>query len=138
MGILPWVIGGILVLGAGAWMGLPYLTGGNPEQQETRTIETWLAANAKMLPIEKTDNTQFASLLKKDDGQALLVMNQPAKEGSVYQVWSVLGDNIEPLGTIKLRTLQVNTIGLEALLVSLEPEGGSESPTRILGDVQLK
>lgn len=139
-GILPWIIGGILVLGTGAWFGVPYLmnTLANPEQKETQTIESWLAANATMLPLENSQGAQFASLLRKTDGQALLVLNHPAESGKGYQVWKVKGDDLESLGVVPLRTLQIDTTGLDAVLVSLEPQSGSEAPSEMLGDVQLR
>ncbi|GEM48423.1 anti-sigma factor domain-containing protein [Deinococcus cellulosilyticus] len=138
--VLPWIIGGILLLGTGAWFGVPYImnTVGNPEQKETRTIESWLAASATMLPLENAEGAQFASLLKKADGQALLVLNQQAEDGKAYQAWKVKGDDITSLGVVGLRTLQMDTTGLDAVLVSLEPQSGSDAPTQILGDVQLK
>lgn len=137
---LPWVaLIGLLVVG-GVWFGLPYLTGSfaTPQEKESRLIQDWMNSGAEMLPVQKEEDAPFASLLKKPDGQALLVLNKEAASGNSYQAWSVKGSDIESLGVVPLRTLQVNTAGMDALMVSLEGSGGSDTPTNILGDVDLK
>jgi anti-sigma-K factor RskA len=70
------------------------------------------------------------------EGAALLLPAglPAAPEGSTWQAWTVTGDRAVSAGTFDAAsgdavTLQASVAGADAVAVSLEPEGGSESPS---------
>lgn len=65
---------------------------------------------------------------------ALVVLKAPAPAGRVYQAWGLGKGDPVPLPTFRLPLKVVRLPeGAEALAVSLEPPGGSQRPTEILG-----
>ena len=70
----------------------------------------------------------------RGDGEALVVLKAPAPAGRVYQAWGLGKGDPVPLPTFRLPLKVVRLPeGAEALAVSLEPPGGSQRPTEILG-----
>ncbi|GEM45809.1 anti-sigma factor domain-containing protein [Deinococcus cellulosilyticus] len=127
-----WAAALVLVL-AGGWYGL----GIYQENQQTRLIESWLEQNQVVKPLRLENQTQIASVAFHQDGQALVIMNQKADAQKSYQVWGIQGGKPVSLGVISSRTFEVNTTGYEAIAVSLEPRGGSPTPTQVLGAVPV-
>lgn len=79
------------------------------------------------------DGVSPGSVLFHPDGRALLVMRDVPDEGQDFQAWGVRGDEVTSLGTFDELTTEVDAAGFEAVAVSLEPDGGSETPTEVLG-----
>lgn len=75
------------------------------------------------------------SVLFLPDGRALVVMRSAPEEGRAFQVWGVESDAYTPLAVTRELTVEVEADAFEAVAVSVEPEGGSESPTELLGEV---
>ncbi|GGJ42055.1 anti-sigma factor domain-containing protein [Deinococcus roseus] len=123
----------VAVLLVGGWFGV----GVYQENQQTRLIESWLQNNPKVEALKLQDQTQVASVAFHPDGQALVIMNQKAEQQKSYQVWGIKGGQPVSLGVVASRTFQVDTSGYEAIAVSLEPEGGSATPTQVLGAVPI-
>lgn len=123
----------LVIVVFGGWYGL----GIYQENQQTRLIEGWMQQNPVIKPLQLQDQTRVASVAFHDDGQALVIMNQKADPEKSYQVWGLKGGQPVSLGVISSRTFQVNSTGYEAIAVSLEPRGGSPTPTQVLGAVPV-
>ena len=70
----------------------------------------------------------------RGDGEALVVLKAPPPPGRVYQGWGLGKGEPVPLSTFRLplKTFRLPPEA-QALAVSLEPPGGSQRPTEILG-----
>lgn len=75
------------------------------------------------------------SVLFLPDGRALVVMRSAPEDGRAFQVWGVDADAYTPLAVTRELTVEVEADAFEAVAVSVEPEGGSASPTELLGEV---
>ncbi|GAB5603426.1 anti-sigma factor [Thermus sp. FJN-A] len=70
----------------------------------------------------------------RQDGRALVVLGALPPQGRVYQAWGLGKGDPVPLPTFRLPLKVVRLPeGAQALAVSLEPPGGSQRPTEILG-----
>lgn len=70
----------------------------------------------------------------RQDGRALVVLRTLPPQGRVYQAWGLGKGDPVPLPTFRLPLKVVRLPeGAQALAVSLEPPGGSQKPTEILG-----
>ena len=76
-------------------------------------------------------------VLLTDEGQAVLVARElpPAPEGEVYEAWLIRDGVPEPAGLFEPRdgdaaaAVRGSLEGVQAVAVTLEPEGGSPMPT---------
>ncbi|MDZ7801962.1 MAG: anti-sigma factor [Trueperaceae bacterium] len=100
-------------------------------------LARWLARNdvtVRRLPPEG-EGEPFAqgSVLFAPEGRALVVMHASPGEGRDFQAWGVRGDAVTSLGVLEGRTLVVEADTFDAVAVSREPDGGSDTPTEVLG-----
>lgn len=110
-----------LVLGYGAYFGLFWtLSLGAP------TTQVYALVNPAGQSVGR--------VVVRGDGRALVVLQDGAPRGRVYQAWGLGNGDPLPLSTFRL-PLKVLRLppGAQALAVSLEPPGGSPKPTQILG-----
>ncbi len=82
---------------------------------------------------EAGDGVAPGSVLFLPDGRALIVMRDVPAEGRTFQVWGARGAELVPLTTFVERTVEVEADAYESVVISLEPAGGSEAPTEVLG-----
>lgn len=122
----------VAVVTFGGWYGL----GVYQNNQQTRLIESWVEDAREVKPLLQ-QQTQVASVAFRDQNRALVIMNAKAADQKSYQVWGIKAGQPVSLGVIASRTFEVNTEGYEAIAVSLEPYGGSETPTEVLGAVSV-
>ncbi|SUE16130.1 anti-sigma-K factor RskA [Rhodococcus gordoniae] len=85
-------------------------------------------------------------VFSKEEDAGVLVMNNvaPPAEGSVYQMWLVGPEGMEPAGTMTPADVAPSTTavledisGATALAFSVEPTGGSTQPTAIFAQLPL-
>ncbi|GLV48483.1 anti-sigma E factor [Thermus sp. LT1-2-5] len=110
-----------LVLGYGAYFGLFWtLSLGAP--------------TTRVFALVNPEGQGVGHVVVRQDGRALVVLQKGAPPGRVYQAWGLGNRDPMPLSTFRL-PLKVLKLPPEAqaLAVSLEPPGGSLSPTQILG-----
>lgn len=104
--------------------------------REQDTLARWLArGDVVARTIAEASDSPIGTVLYLPDGRALVVMREAAPSGRNYQAWGVKGDDVTPLGVTDGRTLEVPSGGFDAIAVSLEPPGGSDTPTQVLGGV---
>ena len=110
-----------LLVGYGAYFGLSWtLSLGAP--------------TTRVYALVGPEGTPVGRAVVRGDGEALVVLKAPAPAGRVYQAWGLGKGDPVPLPTFRLPIKVVPlTEGAEALAVSLEPPGGSQRPTEILG-----
>lgn len=105
-------------------------------QAEQTEITRFLAregVTARTLPI---GSTQYAGTVLFGPGdRALVVMRDAPPPRQSYQAWGIAEGAVTSLGVIDARALEVPTGAFEQIAVSLEPAGGSASPTNVLGGV---
>ena len=102
---------------------------------DQRRLAGWLSRDdvtSARLP-EAGDGVAPGSVLFLPDGRALVVMRDVPAEGRTFQVWGVRGAELVPLTTFVERTVEVQADAYESVVISLEPAGGSEAPTEVLG-----
>ncbi|WP_117238356.1 anti-sigma factor [Thermus sediminis] len=110
-----------LALGYGAYFGLSW----------TLALRE---ASTQVLGLVSPEGAPAGRAVILGDGRALVVLKAPRPSGRVYQAWG-LGEGAPiPLSTFRLplKTLRLPPEA-RALAVSLEPPGGSPSPTEIIG-----
>ena len=110
-----------LLVGYGAYFGLSWtLSLGAP--------------TTRVYALVGPEGTPVGRAVVRGDGEALVVLKAPAPAGRVYQAWGLGKGDPVPLPTFRLPLKVVRLPeGAEALAVSLEPPGGSQRPTEILG-----
>lgn len=100
-------------------------------------LARWLAredVTVRRLPSEgEGEQIAQGSVLFAPEGRALVVMHASPGEGSDFQAWGVRGDAVTSLGVLEGRTLVVEVDTFDAVAVSREPDGGSDTPTEVLG-----
>ncbi len=132
------VVLGILALGAFWWGGYQYRAHVDMVH-EKQMVTSWLAnAEAQAIPIQSLDNKQIGSLFLHPDHRALFVLAEPPPPGQAYQTWGEMNDTCFPLGLSKNSIFEVSwEDNYESLLVSLEPQEGSERLTNQLAQVLM-
>jgi anti-sigma factor RsiW len=110
----------LLLLGYGAYFGL-----------------SWTLAlrepSTQVLALMSPQGIPAGRAVVRGDGRALVVLKAPRPSGRVYQAWG-LGEGAPiPLSTFRLplKTLRLPPEA-RALAISLEPPGGSLTPTEII------
>ncbi|MEX2501319.1 MAG: anti-sigma factor, partial [Trueperaceae bacterium] len=104
--------------------------------EDQAVLAAWLAredADVRALGGDDPDAQAAGSVVLLPDGRALLVMRDPPGEGNDFQAWGVRGEQVTSLGVFSRRVTEVRSEAFDAVAVSLEPSGGSETPTRVLG-----
>lgn len=134
-----WALAAILVLAAGAlWWGWTGRSALRAVEQEQTVVARWLARDdvvVRSLPMR--DGGPLGSVLVLPDGRALLVLAAEPPEDRVYQAWGIGGDRTVSLGVVQDRVTEYRVDPFERFWLSLEPPGGSEQPTDILGATGL-
>ncbi|WP_418345198.1 anti-sigma factor [Rhodococcus pyridinivorans] len=128
-------IGGVVV--AGQWQ----------NTSEPGTSERVFAAEDVRTSSGELDGGGTATVVfSKEEDAGVLVMNNvaPPAEGSVYQMWLVGPEGMEPAGTMTPDDVAPSTTavledisGATALAFSVEPTGGSTQPTAIFAQLPL-
>ena len=129
---------GVLALGVFWWGGYQYKAHVDMVH-EKQMVTSWLvSAEAQAIPIQSVDNKQIGSLFLRPDHSALFVLAEPPPPGQVYQTWGEMNDTCFPLGLSKNSIFEVSwQDNYESLLVSLEPQEGSEQLTNHLAQVVM-
>jgi anti-sigma-K factor RskA len=106
-------------------------------QRQTATQTAILSSGSNIRLASTTDqNTPIGQAFLTRDGKIIIALDLPAPEtGKTYQAWFI------PKGETAPRPLQTFTGSLTtevptdatAIAVSLEPSGGSQTPTTVLG-----
>jgi len=102
---------------------------------DQRRLAGWLSrgdVTSARLP-EAGDGVAPGSVLFLPDGRALVVMRDVPAAGRTYQVWGARGAELVPLTTFVERTVEVEADAYESVVISVEPAGGSDTPTEVLG-----
>lgn len=103
---------------------------------EQASLARWLAQDdlrVVAISAEAAADAQLGSVVVAAHAAALVVMRDPPTEGRDHQAWGLVGDTAVSLGAFGGRVIEVDASGFDAVAVSLEPPGGSDAPTRILG-----
>lgn len=102
--------------------------------EEQANVARWLSeARVAVAPIAGDGGQALGAVLYRTDGAALIVMREAAGPGRSLQAWGVADGAVTSLGAFEGRVLEVATEGFEAVAISLEPRGGSATPTEVLG-----
>lgn len=102
---------------------------------DQRRLAGWLSrgdVTSARLP-EAADGVAPGSVLFLPDGRALVVMRDVPTEGRTFQVWGARGAELVPLTTFVERTVEVEASAYDSVVISVEPAGGSDAPTEVLG-----
>ncbi len=100
---------------------------------EQASVARWLSEAAVTVAAIAGDGGAVGAVLYRADGAALVVMRDAPGPGRSLQAWGVAGGAVTSLGAFEGRVLEVSANGFEAVAVSLEPLGGSPTPTEVLG-----
>lgn len=111
----------VCVAVAGYWVG----SGGSPGDPATTTY------------VEGQSPAVTATVVREGDTATLSLANvDPLSERRVLQAWVQRGDQIEPVPALfapdrggEAKTIIEDMYGVEAVMVTTEPAGGSEAPT---------
>lgn len=136
------VVAGLLVLALGLWTVVRLIMGPNIVAEVNEAEDSFTTEQVSL-----TQGGSMQGHVSKESGMAYVTfagLPDPG-EGNVFQVWLFPTDGSAPnsLGTYTLEDLQepVTFRGVEGfrdLVLTLEPEGGSETPTTApLGSVDL-
>ncbi len=100
---------------------------------ERTRVAGWLSeAEVAVAPITG-DGAAVGAVLYRSDGSALVVMRDAPGPGRSLQAWGVADGAVTSLGAFEGRVWEVATAGFEAVAISLEPLGGSATPSEVLG-----
>ncbi|PZA07293.1 MULTISPECIES: anti-sigma factor domain-containing protein [unclassified Meiothermus] len=90
---------------------------------------------AHVLTLQDRQGRPIGRALVRPDQRLLLISALPAPpEGKVYQAWGLEGGTPVPLRTFRSRVVLLELpSGAKGLAVSLEPPGGSRTPTEVVG-----
>lgn len=107
--------------------------------EDQAQLARWLTRDdVRAASISADSAPTIGSVLFRSDGRALIVLDESAPPASSFQVWGQLADSsVESLGVVEGRTHEVETQGYAGIAISLEPEGGSEAPTQVVGGVPV-
>lgn len=100
---------------------------------EQERIAAWLAGAGVTVAAIEGAGDAVGAVLYRTDGAALVVMRDAPAAGRSLQAWGVAGGEVTSLGAFEGRVLEVPTDGFEAVAISIEPLGGSATPTEVLG-----
>ena len=100
---------------------------------EALTVNRWLAREDVEIGYLEPTSSPIGSVLFLADGRALLVLADAPAERQNYQAWGLREGQAVSLGVSGSRTIEVDSSGFDAIGISLEPAGGSEQPTNVLG-----
>ncbi|BBL82813.1 hypothetical protein TthAA37_16850 [Thermus thermophilus] len=85
---------------------------------------------ARLMPLVDLSGTQTGWALRTPEGEVLLYLQTPPPPGRVYQAWLLLDGERKSLGLSATRLLELGPLPPESQVgVSVEPPGGSPSPT---------
>ena len=132
----PFAVAAGLILAAvsGVW-GLSEQRTARQLRAEQRKVAGWLSRpDMRALPIDG-GGERIGGVLLLGDGRALFVLDEYPPRGRAYQAWGRRDDEVVPLETTQRRILEVRYQDFERIGVSLEPPGGSSTPTEPLGTV---
>ena len=84
-------------------------------------------------------NEGVGEFARRPNNALYVVLNEPPPEGKVYQAWEIVDGTPQSVGLGEGRLLNVSkALGENSIFgVSLEPEGGSESPTDVIAILPL-
>lgn len=102
-------------------------------RSEALTVNRWLSREDLKVGYLEPTSDPVGSVLFLADGRALLVLRETPPRNRNYQAWGMREGQAVSLGVSESRTLEVDSSGFDAIGVSLEPAGGSEQPTEVLG-----
>lgn len=98
---------------------------------------TWLLALAdsgtEVLALESPQGNLVGRVIVRRDRTALLLLQTSPPPGRVFQAWGLEGNTLHPLPTFRWtpKTLRLPQEA-QGIAISLEPPGGSRSPTEVL------
>jgi len=98
----------------------------------------WVTAlgdpDSRLITLVDAQGTLVGRALVRQDRQTLMVANlPPLANGKVYQAWGIGTGNPIPLNTFTRRVVVLSLpVAAQALAISEEPRGGSQSPSKIL------
>ena len=105
---------------------------------EQRVVASWLSQpEVEAFLLQDRAGQRLGSVLLLPDGRALFVLREPPARGNAYQAWGHAGDDLASLVVSERPVFEVPWQGFDSLYLSLEPPGGSPSPTVPLGRVGL-
>jgi len=131
----------VVALGAGAFAVVQSDRLGDSQQQQAAVQRVLSADDVVTLTAvpQLADGVQGDEVVvlasASQDAALLLPAGLPAApEGSTWQAWTLTGDRATSAGTFDVASgeavaLQASVAGADAVAVSLEPAGGSESPS---------
>lgn len=98
-------------------------------------VEVFGDPAARVLTLQDRQGRPIGRALLRPDQRALLVSALPAPpEGKVYQAWGLDTGSPVPLRTFRSGVVLLELPpGAKGLAVSLEPPGGSRTPTEVVG-----
>jgi hypothetical protein len=100
---------------------------------EQAHVARWLSDADVAIATIAGDGGALGAVLYRVDGAALVVMRDAPGPGRSLQAWGVADGAVTSLGAFEGRVLEVSSEGFEAVAISLEPLGGSATPTEVLG-----
>lgn len=125
---------GVLVAAGLGWWGWDAQRDLAALRREHTTVTRWMSnPQARTVPLAPIAEAPVGSVVTLPDGRSLIVMREAPPEGSSYQAWGLRPGEAVSLGVSGGRTLEVRGDAFDMLIVSLEPAGGSEAPTTVLG-----
>ncbi|ADD27874.1 anti-sigma factor domain-containing protein [Meiothermus ruber] len=133
---LRWAAAGLVLLGLGGF-GVEQYRRYQALAEEQAKLARWLSDPEVKWQLIRNDQGQaFGTMLWREEGPCLMVMREPPPRGKVYQAWGRKhGAPPVSLGVFTGRVFETNYEGFDLMGVSLEPPGGSPTPTQPLGRV---
>jgi anti-sigma-K factor RskA len=127
----------LLLAGAGLW-GMQVLQRSAQASIEARTVARWLSReDVERVGLGIYPSGGYGSVLLLPDGRTLFVLSDAPGRGKSYQAWGHGDDGAESLGVFRRPVFEVSAGSFDAVGVSLEPRGGSPTPTHPLGRAEI-
>jgi anti-sigma-K factor RskA len=128
----------LLLLAVGGYWGMQAVTQAARADLEAQTVARWLAReDVERVSLGIYPSGGYGSVLVLPDDRTLFVLSDAPGRGSSYQAWGHRDGQAVSLGVFQRPVFEVSASGYDALGVSLEPRGGSPSPTHPLGRAEL-
>lgn len=111
---------------------------GELEQRSAQVYRVLAAADVRSVTLEGPDAPTVSMAVSEQEGQAVLITEKLPRLGDdqVYELWLVGPDGPRPAGLFRpdehrqvVHVLAAELSGVQAVAVTIEPRGGSPSPT---------
>ena len=123
----------IVALGGIGALAAEYQRNTNLEAQQDTITRVFAASDSETSSANLKSGGSFRMVMSRSAGSAVIIASDlPDVPGKSYQLWIVKGSDAQSQGVFDAKSsmkLMEDTSGGDSISVTIEPEGGSKSPT---------